>query len=65
MFFFIIEALAATEAGLQTVISVRPGNAPLTDEDRRTYKIITSFHELLIENLEREDVKKAKTDNES
>ena len=40
------EAKAATQAGVDTIISVRPGNAPLSDEDKDTYKTIESFDEI-------------------
>ncbi|OAD53936.1 Enolase-phosphatase E1 [Eufriesea mexicana] len=40
------EAAAAKEAGLSTVIVLREGNAPLTDEERVTYITIKSFLDL-------------------
>ncbi|XP_018317264.1 enolase-phosphatase E1 [Mycetomoellerius zeteki] len=40
------EAAAAKEAGLSTVIVVREGNAPLTDEENVTYTTIKSFLDL-------------------
>lgn len=55
------EAKAATAAGVETVISIRPGNSPLTDEDKQTYKTIESFDELLQD--EDLDIKKKKTQN--
>ena len=41
------EAQPASKAGLQTAIVVREGNAPLTDEERKTFPLIHSFSELL------------------
>jgi methylthioribulose 1-phosphate dehydratase/enolase-phosphatase E1 len=38
------EAVAASEAGYQVLISVRPGNAPITES--HTFKTITSFDEI-------------------
>jgi methylthioribulose 1-phosphate dehydratase/enolase-phosphatase E1 len=38
------EAVAASQAGLDAVLSVRPGNAPLPDSN--TFKTITSFDDL-------------------
>lgn len=40
------ESRAAFKAGYKTAISVRPGNAPLTEEDKRDFKVISSFDEL-------------------
>lgn len=64
--FFPIEACAAAEAGMQTVLSVRPGNTPLTDDDKSTYKTITSFSELTKEqDLIDTKPKKARTDDDA
>ncbi|KAK4319668.1 hypothetical protein Pmani_009405 [Petrolisthes manimaculis] len=41
------EAQAATEAGLQVVLSVREGTKPLTTQDLETYPTITTFTQLL------------------
>ncbi len=38
------EAIAAAEAGLQTVVSIRPGNPPLPDHGHR---VVTSLDQLL------------------
>jgi enolase-phosphatase E1 len=40
------EAEAATQAGVYAVVVDRPGNAPLSDEARETYTVITSLEEL-------------------
>jgi enolase-phosphatase E1 len=40
------EVEAAKEAGMQSVIVERPGNAQLSDEDRRKHRVIRSFDEL-------------------
>ncbi|XP_075146969.1 enolase-phosphatase E1 [Haematobia irritans] len=37
------EAEAANQAGYQTVILSRPGNAPLTDDDKSTFSIVDDF----------------------
>ncbi|KYN36851.1 Enolase-phosphatase E1 [Trachymyrmex septentrionalis] len=44
------EAAAAKEAGLSTVIVVREGNAPLTDEENVTYTTIKSFLDLTFQS---------------
>nr|XP_013098691.1 unnamed protein product [Stomoxys calcitrans] len=40
------EAEAARQAGLQTVILSRPGNAPLTDDDKSQFTIVEDFEKL-------------------
>ncbi|KAL1918686.1 uncharacterized protein VTP21DRAFT_2708 [Calcarisporiella thermophila] len=40
------EIVAANEAGFQTAISDRPGNAPLTEEARQKHRVVTSFLQL-------------------
>lgn len=42
------EIKASSEALMQSVVVVRPGNAPLSAEDKNTYKTINSFDELSI-----------------
>ncbi|XP_029455909.1 enolase-phosphatase E1 isoform X3 [Rhinatrema bivittatum] len=42
------EAKAAEEAGVNVAVVVRPGNAPLTDEEKSHYSIITSFSALCL-----------------
>lgn len=37
------EARAAAEIGLKTTLVVRPGNKPLTDDDKKTFHTISSF----------------------
>ncbi|KAG5322070.1 ENOPH phosphatase, partial [Acromyrmex heyeri] len=44
------EAAAAKEAGLSTIIVVREGNAPLTDEENITYTTIKSFLDLTFQS---------------
>jgi methionine salvage enolase-phosphatase E1 len=41
-----VEVRAALQAGLQSLVVDRPGNAPLTEEDRKELTIITSFDEI-------------------
>ncbi|XP_038072544.1 enolase-phosphatase E1-like isoform X2 [Patiria miniata] len=41
------EALPASQAGLKTAIVVRDGNAPLTEDETKSYQQIKSFSELL------------------
>lgn len=38
------EAIAAKKAGMETLISIRPGNAPLPDD--HSFKTIHSFDEI-------------------
>ncbi|KAK6464271.1 Utr4 protein [Scheffersomyces coipomensis] len=40
------EVSAAIKAGMQSYIVERPGNAPLTEDDRKTYTVIKSLDEL-------------------
>lgn len=40
------EAEAATAAGVYAVVVDRPGNAPLSEESRSTYPVITSLTDL-------------------
>uniref|UniRef100_A0A3Q2DD24 Enolase-phosphatase 1 n=1 Tax=Cyprinodon variegatus TaxID=28743 RepID=A0A3Q2DD24_CYPVA len=44
--FFVSEAKAAEEAGLNVLVVVRPGNMELTDEESAHYNLITSFSQL-------------------
>jgi len=39
----VTEVRAALKAGLQSLVVDRPGNAPLTEEDRKELTVITSF----------------------
>ncbi|KAK7207506.1 HAD-like domain-containing protein [Myxozyma melibiosi] len=41
------EIAAAKEAGLEAFVVERPGNAPLTDEDRKAHIVIENFSSLL------------------
>ncbi|XP_017081702.2 enolase-phosphatase E1 [Drosophila eugracilis] len=41
------EAAAAQSAGLQAIILERPGNAPLTDDQKSCFEVITDFKPLL------------------
>jgi len=40
------EVQAALAAGLKSLVVDRPGNAPLTEEDRKEFTVITSFDEI-------------------
>ncbi|ODN02706.1 Enolase-phosphatase E1 [Orchesella cincta] len=40
------EAYAAKEAGLQVVVSIRPGNAPLTEQELTDFPNVTNFNSL-------------------
>ncbi|KAL2156079.1 hypothetical protein VTH82DRAFT_824 [Thermothelomyces myriococcoides] len=40
------EVEAAKEAGMQSYIVERPGNAPLSEEERSRHRVVTSFEEL-------------------
>lgn len=44
----ILEAEAARKAGYQTAILARPGNAPLTDDDKTQYTVVSDFESLAI-----------------
>lgn len=48
LFSCITEAEAASLAGYQTAILSRPGNAPLTDDDKSQYRIFNDFESLKI-----------------
>uniref|UniRef100_A0A8D2IKI3 Enolase-phosphatase E1 n=1 Tax=Urocitellus parryii TaxID=9999 RepID=A0A8D2IKI3_UROPR len=43
-----LEASAAEEAGVHVAVVVRPGNAGLTDDEKTSYSLITSFSELYL-----------------
>lgn len=40
------EVQAAIEAGMKSIVVDRPGNAPLTEEDHKTYKVVESLHSI-------------------
>ncbi|XP_064485007.1 enolase-phosphatase E1-like isoform X1 [Ornithodoros turicata] len=42
----VAEAQAARAAGMQSRLVVRPGNSPLTDDEKITYQYVSSFSEL-------------------
>ncbi|KAF2274192.1 uncharacterized protein EI97DRAFT_381966, partial [Westerdykella ornata] len=42
----VLEAVAASDAGVYAILADRPGNAPLTEEDRRRFPVIKSLGEL-------------------
>jgi len=44
----VAEVKAAIEAGMNSVIVVRPGNVELSEEDKKNYKVIHNFDELQI-----------------
>jgi len=54
------EARAAKLTGMKTIMLVRPGNEPLTDEDKLEFTCCTSFDEIDIVNLK--TAKSAKLD---
>uniref|UniRef100_A0A8C5Z536 Enolase-phosphatase E1 n=1 Tax=Marmota marmota marmota TaxID=9994 RepID=A0A8C5Z536_MARMA len=43
-----LEASAAEEAGVHVAVVARPGNAGLTDNEKTSYSLITSFSELYL-----------------
>jgi len=57
------EARAALEAEYTIAVSVRPGNAALTSEDKKDFITISSFNELFIEERPHR-TKKSKGDDE-
>lgn len=54
----VAEAKAAKEAGLNVVVLDRPGNAELSEEDRKEFTVISSFTDLPLESE-----KSAETEN--
>jgi methionine salvage enolase-phosphatase E1 len=42
----LLEIRAAAEAGMQTAIISRPGNAPLDNDATQSYRVWTSFEPL-------------------
>ncbi|KAI1286466.1 Enolase-phosphatase E1 [Halotydeus destructor] len=42
------EALAASEAGIKSVLVVREGNAPLTAEEKSLFPLISSFGDIVL-----------------
>lgn len=61
---FLAEAEAALEAGFKTAVSVRPGNADLTEADKKKFTTISTFDELFPETATKDSprIKKAKAD---
>ncbi|KAM9330543.1 enolase-phosphatase E1 [Gastrophryne carolinensis] len=45
------EAKAAKEAGMNVAVVLRPGNALLTDEEKASYSLITSFDQIAFPSL--------------
>lgn len=45
---FLSEAEAARDAGMQVVLLNRPGNAPLTDDDKTAFSFVDTFDNLKI-----------------
>lgn len=43
--FISTEAYAATEAGMQVVVSIRPGNAPLTEQELKEFACVQNFND--------------------
>lgn len=43
------EASAAKEAGVKSILLERPGNAPLTDDDKSNFPIVKSFAEIIVD----------------
>lgn len=61
---FYTEARAAFKAGYTTAVSVRPGNAALTDMDKKDFATISTFSELFVGTEERPHrTKKSKRDD--
>ncbi|KAF1353310.1 HAD-like domain-containing protein [Delphinella strobiligena] len=40
------EVKAALEAGMKSIVVDRPGNAPLSEEERKSYKVVESLHDI-------------------
>ena len=49
-YFLFTEARPAREAGLSVAIVIRPGNAPISDEEAAEFPTINSFTELQPQN---------------
>lgn len=47
--FFCLEATAADQAGCKVLLVLREGNAPLTNEDLKICKTVSSFNEILLD----------------
>lgn len=60
---YVVEAEAAQKAGMSAVIVNRPGNKPLTEEQRDVFPIIENFNQLVIEESE-VPLKKSKQEEE-
>lgn len=41
------EVEAAKAAGMNAVVVIRPGNSPLTEEDRAAHQVVYTFADLL------------------
>lgn len=48
------EVAAAKEAGMQSLVVVREGNAPLSEEDKAAHTVITSFDQARIKAVQRD-----------
>lgn len=42
----VAEAQAAIEAGMSSIISMRPGNTPLTEDQLKEFRTINSFDQI-------------------
>jgi enolase-phosphatase E1 len=42
----VVEVRAAKIAGMESLVVDRPGNVPLTEEDKNAFTVITSFDEI-------------------
>jgi enolase-phosphatase E1 len=42
-----LEVEAARQAGMDSIVLVRPGNLPLTEEEKEKYRVTESFEDLL------------------
>lgn len=59
------EVQAALEAGMKSVVVDRPGNAPLTEEDQKSFTVVASLEEISIAQLENADWSRKRKADES
>eukprot|EP00043_Microstomoeca_roanoka_P027753 m.15821 g.15821 ORF g.15821 m.15821 type:complete len:277 (-) comp7934_c0_seq1:52-882(-) len=59
------ECRAARDAGLQVVVSIRPGNTPISDEDLQGFQTLTSFSDIIVKPCEDKPAKTAKQEFKS
>lgn len=61
---FYTEAKAAFQAGFTTAVSERPGNAVLSETDRKNFRTISTFDELLPKTVTEESPRAKKSNRD-